>query len=140
MIRIKPQFDMKAVNRAIEEYAERIRQHGIETLSDAGYRFVTLAWQNADFMNHTYDLRSSIGYMVIEDGEILKEQFKAQGGSKNGVATGRQVAIDNAPKEGLSLIVVAGMFYAIYVQAKNRDVLDGSMPPVIALLEKALQG
>lgn len=82
-----------------------------------------------NYMDWTSNLRSSIGYVVAVDGDVVQlSSFDAinegSEGSKSGKAYAMQL-IQDFPK-GIVLIVVAGMNYASYVSAKGYDVLDSS--------------
>ena len=78
--------------------------------------------------DRTGNLRSSIGYAVIEDGrKIIESAFpEVKATAKEGAAAGKKM-IDELAKEyarTYALVVVAGMEYAEYVEAmKNKDVL-----------------
>ena len=140
--RIKADFDLQSIKSYLEKQGkQRLRQYAIDKLIEAGDRYVTDAWANADFLNHTFDLRSSIGFMVLENGKVIHKKFKTQGNSQNGVREGQQVALVEgikASRDDLVLIVVAGMFYAIYVESHGRDVLTGSSTKVVQMLRKSL--
>lgn len=80
--------------------------------------------------DHTGNLRSSIGYAVIEDGKkIIESAFKQTLNGNEGRDKGRKL-IDELASEyahTYALVVVAGMEYAEYVEAmKNKDVLAGT--------------
>lgn len=82
--------------------------------------------------DQTGNLRSSIGYLVARDGQILTQGgFKPTDAPKGNGAQGQKDGEDYATglagalsRSRMVLIVVAGMEYAIYVEAKdNKDVL-----------------
>lgn len=83
-----------------------------------------------NYIDWSTNLRSSIGYVIVQDGRIrLKNGFKVvkRGGgqgSKTGLSFAKEIA-KNSPK-GYCLIVVAGMEYATYVHNKGYDVLDSA--------------
>ena len=54
--------------------------------------------------------------------------FEAVKGGHEGVHTGQRLALGIAKNypEGYTLIVVAGMDYAVYVESKGRDVLTSA--------------
>lgn len=82
-----------------------------------------------NYIDWTANLRSSIGYVVSVDGEIVDEsRFEPIKGGAEGAAQGRAYAeslVSQYPK-GICLIVVAGMDYAKYVTARGYDVIDGA--------------
>ena len=84
-----------------------------------------------NYINHTGNLRSSIGYVIVKDGRIVGKNFQLsekEGTDKqSGKRQGEQLAMDlvrSFPK-GYVLIGVAGMKYAVFVEAmENKDVLS----------------
>lgn len=82
-----------------------------------------------NYIDWTANLRSSIGYVIVADGQVVRQSdFKTVGNGQEGSASGRQFASGLASKfpNGICLIVVAGMNYASYVSAKGYDVIDTS--------------
>ena len=82
-----------------------------------------------NYIDWTGNLRSSIGYVVSVDGEIVGEsRFEPVAGGTEGASRGRAYAeslVSQYPK-GICLIVVAGMNYARYVAARGYDVIDSA--------------
>lgn len=73
-----------------------------------------------NYIDDTGNLRQSIGYIVAKDGNVLFEDLKhaeAERLAKN---------VLSSHKEGIVLIMVAGMEYAEEVQAKGYDVLSSA--------------
>lgn len=82
-----------------------------------------------NYIDRTANLRSSIGYVVSIDGDIVKAGgFEPVSGGAEGTESGRRYAqrIAGELNSGIALIVVAGMRYARYVTAKGYDVLDSA--------------
>lgn len=81
------------------------------------------------YIDDTGNLRSSIGYVLIVDGQIVSESsFDVVGNGRQGSDAGKSFAeslVSNYPT-GIALVVVAGMNYAEYVAAKGYDVLDSA--------------
>lgn len=82
--------------------------------------------------DHTGNLRSSIGYMITRDGKpIVKGGFQPTSAPEGNGGKGRQNGenyVDSLTSQyasyQLAMVVVAGMEYAIYVEAHdNKDVL-----------------
>lgn len=89
------------------------------------------------FEDDTGALRSSIGYMVFKDGVAIRGEYEVvTGTNKNGApltggAQGAKVGEDLAREigektSGLSLVVTAGMNYALHVEARGRDVVTSA--------------
>ncbi len=92
-----------------------------------GEHVVKLARTKHLYMNQTGNLASSVGYAVVVDGKVHKQSTfkqikKGTDGVKEGISHLEQLIAQQS--KGISLIVVAGMPYAQYVEAKSLDVLD----------------
>lgn len=127
---IKAQFkgDISATFGALLQEVER---QIIESLCRIGEEAVTLAKSippERGFTDRTGNLRSSIGYVVCKDGKPINTAFEAVKGGHSGVHTGQRLATGLAKNypEGYTLIVVAGMNYAVHVESKGRDVLTSA--------------
>ena len=110
---------------------ERIQQAIIYNLLAIGEKVVTAARVTAqkgrDFKDQTGNLRSSIGYVISVDGQIVKSSTfdavkEGSEGSREGKAFAEQLA--RQYQQGIVLLVVAGKEYAKYVAARGFDVLD----------------
>ena len=81
------------------------------------------------YKDQTGNLRSSTGYVVVQDGRIIQESsFEVVKDGKDGTVNGKEFA-EHLVREfptGYALIVVAGMNYASYVTDKGYDVLDSA--------------
>lgn len=116
----------------IDQQARRAEQVMINTLNRVGQEAVNEARNNGSYEDQTGNLRSSIGYVVVKDGQVLsasnfeqvegKEKSKEPPGNIQGEAFANQIARQTS---GLALIVVAGMNYAKYVEA-HRNVLTSA--------------
>lgn len=77
-------------------------------------------------------LLSSTGYMIFVDGVALHSQFDAASGAEsnaaqNGIKAGQALAEKVGKNtKGVALVVVAGMNYAAYVEAKGYNVLSSA--------------
>lgn len=94
---------------------------------------VTEARKAGTYTDQTSNLRSSIGYIIKDNGQIIAENFQAAGsGSQDGssgVAKAKAAAERASMLYGDQLIavIVAGENYAVYVESKGFDVISGSM-------------
>lgn len=128
---IEPRFSMEDVHSYIEAEKERLHRGMIRTLSYLGERCVAHARDRSSdlsWIDHTGNLRSSIGYIVAYDGTIvLNGGFSGNGDS--GGYVGKQFTDELARtiRRRYALIVVAGMHYASYVEAvPSKDVLSSA--------------
>ena len=121
----------EAIIQEIEEQAERIREALICNLDAIGEECVNAAritaMKGRDYKDQTRNLRSSTGYVVVVNGEIVSgSSFEAIEGGMEGAQKGYDFAkrLAASHTNDIALIVVAGMEYAEYVAAKGYDVLD----------------
>lgn len=124
-------------------FLEEVERQIIESLCRIGEEAVThakLVPPERGFIDRTGNLRSSIGYVVCKDGKPINIAFEAVKGGHVGVHTGQKLAMNVAKNypEGYTLIVVAGMDYAVYVESKGRDVLTSAETEAGKLLAREL--
>lgn len=124
--------------RTIENGIIRILQYaGEQFVKDArdGVN-ISGAFPKGDYTNHTVNLRSSIGYFILKDGEIIDSTIE---GTADGVAAGRSV-LDTIPnKSGYQLVGVVGMDYASYVESRGFNVITSQADIAIVNIERMLQ-
>jgi len=133
---------MRDVERWTERFTNRAEEKMLQALIYTGEYFVKLARENGAYTDITGNLRSSIGYVVVRDGEVIEDNFKLseKGSDKtSGMAKSRRLAHELAltHNKGLVLIGLAGMDYAVHVeQIKGKDVISSSEKAA----EKMLRG
>ena len=116
----------------------------MNNLKYVGEQAVNEARSNHRYRNQTGNLQSSIGYCVLEDGKVIfggQDSFEVVNNGTQGLKEGLafiQRLISEHPS-GLVLIVVAGMEYAAYVEAKNLNVLDSAEQLAERLLPQLLK-
>lgn len=121
--------------RAKEEYERK----AVEWLTVLGERVVKYAREHGSYTDRTGNLRNSIGYVVVQYGRIVTENFSMVSGHEEAKAQARGYAIEVARELSVNktyLVWVAGMEYAKYVEAKGFDVLQGSGDWVESTAEK----
>lgn len=133
----KPKFTLNDVKKIVDERIGRIELAIINRLRFTGESFVKNARENANFKDRTGNLRSSIGYVILKNGEEVNANFRGGLGRNEGLKVALEVAA-NFPK-GFVLIVVAGMEYAAAVESKNFDVLTSSSLIAEAELKAAIK-
>ena len=94
-----------------------------DVLCNVGEQCIIEARNNGDYEDQTGNLRSSIGYAVLMNGQVIQSDCvdKIKNGDE-GVSEGLaflQKRIKKASKKGVCLIVTAGMNYADYVETKK---------------------
>lgn len=114
--------------QAVEERAKELaRQRLIREMKRVGEECVSEAVASGNYTDRTCNLRSSIGYVVAENGNIVEEGGFWNLGGTEGPAAGRAKAYELADgTDGVVLILVAGMSYAQYVADKGFNVLDSA--------------
>jgi len=117
---------MAGIEKHLKGQQALIKQAIINRLKFVGEKFIKNARTNGNYKDQTGNLRSSIGYIIVDDGQQIAETFP--GNVTAGKSIGLKVAQEAAFKfpAGLVLICVAGMDYAAAVESKNYDVLTAS--------------
>jgi hypothetical protein len=146
MITITADFNLNALNAYIDEQERLWQNELMEGYRTAGRNFVENARRKTrpvGFNNITWDLRSSIGYLLLNDGKVIESYFPTLQTGANGSVTGdafaREIATSSEFNDGVGLILVAGMDYAKLVQSKGYDVTGGSEPGFIAEVKSMLK-
>lgn len=110
---------------------EELHQRIVKNLNHLGMQCITIAKSLDTYKDRTGNLRNSIGYVVLKDGERINSSFESGIGGDNASKHAEKVSENYS--EGYALIVVAGMEYAGYVE-DNHDL------PVLAPAENFAKG
>lgn len=130
------------IDRYIAGRVEAIKRALVYNLCAVGEQVLNTARLTNSYKDQTGNLRSSIGYVVSVDGEIVQmSSFDTVKEGREGSRGGKEYAIQLVRDfpQGIVLIVVAGMNYASYVSAKGYDVLDSSELLADKLVPQMLQ-
>ena len=129
---IKPNFTKDDVRKRFDAFLNEIEKKQIVRLKQLGEMCLIEARNNKGYMMQTGALLSSTGYQVFVDGVAVHSQFDAASGAESnaaetGIKSGQSIAesIGKGTK-GIALVVVAGMNYAAYVEAKGYNVLSSA--------------
>ena len=129
---IKPNFTKDDVRKRFDAFLNEIEEKQIARLQRLGEMCLVEARTNKGYMMQTGALLSSTGYEVFVDGVAIHSQFDAASGAESnaaetGIKSGQNIAetIGKGTK-GIALVVVAGMNYAAYVEAKGYNVLSSA--------------
>lgn len=141
---MKPTFPSGEVKKRMTAFRAVVEKRQIERLQYLGEMVVTHARSippEIGFNDQTGNLRSSIGYMIFQDGVAVHDFFEAVKGGSTGTETGKLLAgqIGGKYPEGIVLVVVAGMNYAVHVESKGKDVLTSAERIAIEELPKMLK-
>lgn len=130
---LTPLWKKSDIRKLFDKLAERTEFVIMDLLQRTGEEFVKVARLSGQYIDHTGNLRSSIGYVIVKDGNIVGRNFQLsekEGTDKQtGKREGEQLAMDLVKtfSKGYVLIGVAGMKYAVFVEAmENKDVLTNA--------------
>ena len=134
------------INSFIEDKVKRIEKALVYNLSFVGEQVLNAARSTNSYKDQTGNLRSSIGFVVAVNGKVKNtSDFGVVKNGANGAKSGKAYAkelVRNYP-QGVCLIVVAGVDYAVHVSNMGYDVLDSSellaeklVPQILAQLLK----
>lgn len=153
---LKPRMSRSDLHQLFQDRLQRINDALIMELQNIGEECANHARDltpSIGFNDQTGNLRSSIGYVIYVNGRPLSSDFKdyqgPKGNSGEGKKSGEELAksVASKHKQGVVLVVVAGMNYALYVESKNRDVLssaehlaDKLVPKMIKQLSNNVKG
>lgn len=125
---------------------EIMHNDAINILTKLANTVLNYAQTRHTFKNQTFNLEDSYGYAIYYNGSIVKKTLSDSMATKPKIYdfevwSGRDAAnafLDRYPAEdGYTLVVVAGMFYAAWVEKIHRlDVLTGSFNLAQTEIEK----
>ncbi len=138
--------DYKAVNRALLNRKEELERLLIKRFTMIGEECVRIARESGSYNDITGNLRSSIGYVVLQDGKpVVNGASKQYSGTKGNGEAGPAAAeallnqLQAKFPRGIVLIVCAGMNYAAYVEnVRHKDVLTTAELLMESLIRKHL--
>ena len=139
-VAIVPKFNRADIKKALDERASRIEEAILLRLQRIGEQFVSNARNHADFTDRTGNLRSSIGYVIMKNGQQLYENFEQRKGGPEGEEQAKKVIAESKQNfpTGYVIIGVAGMDYAAAVESKGYDVITSSAQIAESALKLAI--
>lgn len=132
MFKVELTTPLSEIDAILKREEERADQLTIRALAFLGEKCINEARdraQDLSWYDQTGNLRSSIGYTVTHKGRVVHiSGFKQVKQGSEGVKTGKDLALDLAKRvdSRFGLIVVAGMRYAIKVEAMENKVVLAS--------------
>lgn len=141
---LTPLWDEKGTERWFDIFIDRTEEKTFQLLSRAGEVFVKYARDHGGYRDQTGNLRSSIGYVIVCDNDVLTENFESsdKGTDRStGLGKARQLAsqVGSSHPTGWALICVAGMTYAATVEAMGKDVITCAVTATEEDLRKQIQ-
>lgn len=117
------------INIDFQKIKEQYIEKAVQKFIEVGEECIAEARNNGAYQDQTGNLRNSVGYCVLLNGEV-----KGQKVSHLNKKTIDEVS-QKYPKD-LVLIVVAGMNYAAYVEAKGYNVLSSTQLKAESILKQ----
>lgn len=104
------------------QFKQRQEREIVRRLQYIGEEAINTARTSRRYLDQTGNLTSSIGYVILRNGSVMsKAGFDKVNNGDEGVMQGESLAMrlaSNYPYD-YALLVVAGMDYAAYVEAKG---------------------
>lgn len=129
---IKSDFNLADAKKQFSAFVSEVDALALEMMQELGEKCVAEMRLNKTYMMQTGALTSSSGYSLFKDGVAIHSNFVEADGAKSdaaarGVARGEELAEQvGAETKGLTLVVVAGMHYAIYVESRGYNVISSA--------------
>lgn len=126
---IKQTTTAEQIDAYIAQSVNAVQNAILDRMSYIGEQVLNAARSTNSYKDQTGNLRSSIGYVIVKDGSVVRaSSFEQVKNGSDGTSKGRSYAESLAAryKNGIALIVVAGMNYAAYVKKRGYDVIDSS--------------
>lgn len=126
---IKQTTTAEQIDAYIEKQMQTWRKLIVRNFIYVGEQVLNAARSTDSYKDQTGNLRSSIGYVIVKDGSVVRaSSFEQVKNGSDGTSKGRSYAESLAAryKNGIALIVVAGVNYAAYVKKRGYDVIDSS--------------
>jgi len=138
----RPRFTKSDIKVAVELQKVRFRNAILYRLELVGWEFVKMAREktasNGGFNDVTGNLRSSIGFAIIDHGKINTENYDGKGSLGKQEAKNFIRTLKGDFEDGYALIVVAGMGYAAAVESRGKDVITGSSIEAESILKASI--
>lgn len=133
------------VSEAFERLKNQFLSESVETLAYIGEEFVKearlslnvnkSAFPKGSFQDQTANLRSSIGYYVLFNEKVVKYNLEAPVEAQSFVSA----LLRRGHRKGVSLVCIAGMEYASYVESKGYNVISSQKNVAFIELEADLK-
>lgn len=120
---IKPTFQNGTVAAKVQEFQKRLESATVFLLQFMGEELTKYAREQHNYTDQTGNLTNSIGYAVVRNGKIVNHggEIKSGDGAAEGLKIAQKMAANAS--SSFSLLIVAGMNYAAYVEAKGYNVI-----------------
>lgn len=119
---IKPMFGNGLVADSVARFQRDVENATIYLLKYLGESLVKYARDRHNYTDRSGNLTNSIGYAVVRKSSIVYFAAGQQGAGADAALKTAMKMADGLPN-AFSLIIVAGMSYAAYVEAKGYNVI-----------------
>lgn len=149
---IKAKYTITDVKKITTEFYNNVLDSIYLSLERSAIEVVNDAKNRDTYADQTGNLRSSIGYVIFYNGEQVKaggfgggasfpNEDGVRGAGTTGTSAGEKFALEVGKKysRGFVVVIVAGMEYAAYVEAKGYDVITGSSFLLAPIFEQNLK-
>lgn len=139
---IKQTTTEEQIDAYIAQRVNAVQNAILDRMSYIGEQVLNAARSTNSYKDQTGNLRSSIGYVIVKNGSVVRaSSFEQVKDGTDGTSKGQSYAESLASrfKDGIALIVVAGMNYAAYVKKRGYDVIDSSELLAEQLVPQMLQ-
>lgn len=143
---IKPRFRYSDIEKELNADLIAIERNIIRILKRCGEEFVTdaknglnissSAFPKGDYKDQTANLRSSIGFFILRDNEVIHEKLEGTG---QGTSAALSALRNRQSGSGYRLIGVAGMDYASYLESKGYNVISSQQETTLVNLGNRLK-
>lgn len=126
---LKRNTSQREIDQHLQNEIAKAEEKLVKALHRVGMECLTEARNQGEYIDQTGNLRSSIGYVILKDGMLIDTSDFAKvkdGGEGQRIGKIRLTELSQKFPNGYVLIMVAGMNYAAYVEAKGRNVLSSS--------------
>lgn len=132
-------FNDDDIEGQLNEQINILMKRMVTMLAAAGEMFVKYARESGNYHDQTGNLRSSIGYVLFLDKNIIAQNI-LDSTDKEGPKKAKQLAIEVASDyTGFLLVGLAGMNYAASVEARGYDVVTGASYQCERWLRESIQ-
>ena len=122
-----------SIKVSLDSFTKISEKQVIDILSRVGEEFVNdtrsqpQSHASGTYIDRSSALRSSVGYFILRNGEIIKSKIEPISGGKlssKGIETSKQIVSNLVQFEGYRLVGLAGMKYASFVESKGYNVMS----------------
>jgi hypothetical protein len=145
---IKPKFTKEDIRKDLNKFRQKVEDDLVQILHYVGMKFIKeardMTKSEGGFDDDTGNLRSSIGYFILKDGQIIEENLKTIAGRKFKLTEEGKIqarsTLQNVPStDGYQIVGVAGMDYASKVESKGYNVITKQSLTALVNLDKLLK-